>query len=141
MIDFSKYQQINAVNVTNSSKFQECIGIENAVYQKCGKKCVLGCRFIPNISDLAVTLNDCEAAECIEGCFCKDGFVRLHDKCILPKECPVRSNKSIQLSTEMPKRIIKPMCGGSNGCRPTPKPCKHCKIKILNDFCCCASLK
>ena len=30
------------------------------------------------------------APRCIAGCFCKDGYVKLNGKCILPAECPVR---------------------------------------------------
>lgn len=125
---------MHAVNSSNSSTFEACIGVENAAYRKCGTKCILGCRFTPNILDVAVTPNDCENSECVEGCFCKDGYVRLEDKCILPKGCPVRSNKSIEFSTGVPKRIMKPFCGGINTCKPPPppppqpsKPCKHCK--------------
>lgn len=109
-------------NSSNNTPSDECIGMENATFQKCGTKCVLSCRFIPNVSNVAVTPNDCESNECVEGCFCKVGFVRYEDKCILPKECPVRSDKSIEFNTEIPKRVVKPSC--SNGCKPPPKPCK-----------------
>lgn len=131
LIDFNKYQQIHPANAANSSnitKPEVCAGLENAVYQKCGTKCVLACRFTTIVLDLGATLKECDKNECIEGCFCKDGFVRYQDKCILPKECPIRSNKSIEFDTKMPsnplgKRIIKPSCSGSSGCMPPPKPC------------------
>lgn len=125
LIDIRKYQQIYLANMTSNSSNTasgECIGMGNATYQKCGTKCVLGCRFIPNISDVAVIPNDCESSECIEGCFCKVGFVRYEDKCVLPKECPVRSNKSIEFSTEVTKLVNKPSC--SNECKPPAMPCK-----------------
>lgn len=127
LIDFSKYQQIYLANMTNSSnntKADKCISINNAAYHKCSSKCVLGCRFIPHISDVAVTPNECENSACIDGCFCKVGFVRYKDKCVLPEECPVRSKQSIELNTEVPKLILKPSC--SSGCKPPPKPCKSC---------------
>lgn len=102
--------QIKVANSLNNTKSDECTGLENGTYQKCGTKCVLGCRHTPLSSDIAVTSTDCEKIECIEGCFCNVGFVRYQDKCILPIECPVRDNKSIELATKMPntsdKRII-----------------------------------
>lgn len=127
LIDLSKYQQIYLANLTNNSNkttSDVCISMENAEYRKCEKKCVMACGSIPNISDFAVTVRECVKSACIEGCFCEPGFFRYEDKCILPEECPVRSNKSIELNTEVPKRIIKPSC--SNGCKPPPKPCKQC---------------
>lgn len=101
------------------------------MYQKCGTKCVLACRFDSKVLDVAATLTECDKNECVEGCFCKDGFVRDQGKCILPKECPVRNNKSIEFVASMPtnpleKRVIKPNCGngnGSNKCILPPKPC------------------
>lgn len=130
LIEFNKYQQIHPANATissNNTKPEECIGLENALYQKCGTMCISACRFIPE-SDLAATLEECDTNECIDGCFCKDGFVRYQDKCILPNECPVRNNKSIEFATKMPlnpleKRIIKPSCESSNGRCPPLKPC------------------
>lgn len=123
LIDFDKYHQLHPINVTissNSTAATACADLDNGVYQVCGKKCILSCRYNPAILDVAQTSNDCPNTECIEGCFCKVGFVRYRDKCILPKECPQRSNKSIEFNTDMPnnalgKRISKPNCAGSNG--------------------------
>lgn len=128
LIDFKKYQQLHQVKVANSSKSEVCTALENGIYQKCASKCVSSCRFqIPSISDIAMTSIDCAKSECIEGCFCKIGFVRYQDKCILSKNCPTRANKSMEFVTKMPntleKRIIKPGCGSNTGCILPPKPC------------------
>lgn len=138
LIDFSKYQQIHSANVTNNTKSEDCTGLENAAYQKCGTKCVLACRFDPSISDVAATLKECDGNECIEGCFCNDGFVRYQSKCILPKECPVRNNKSIVLLAKkspspLEKRIIRPSCGSSNGSTRCITPSKPCLPFLCNN--------
>lgn len=133
LIDFSKYQKMylaNKANSSNNATTDVCIGMENATYHKCSAKCVLSCRLIPNMSDVAVTPNECENSACMEGCFCKVGFVRYEDKCVLPKDCPVRINKSIEFNTEVPKRVVKPSCG--NGCKPPPCKPPTCKRNSNN---------
>lgn len=67
-----------------------CVDPVNEVYQKCGSKCVLGCRYATSSVGITISKNDCDKNDCVEGCFCKTGLVRHQDKCILPQECPIR---------------------------------------------------
>lgn len=67
-----------------------CEDPENEVYQSCGNKCVLGCRYASTSSGITISKHDCEKNDCVEGCFCKTGLVRHQSKCIQPDECPVR---------------------------------------------------
>lgn len=142
LIDFKRYQQLNPANLTqptsdtNNTISEECVGLENSEFKKCGTTCVLSCRYIPTISNVTVTSNDCVENECIEGCFCKDGFVRYQNKCVLPGDCPLRSNKSIEFVTGMPndsdKRIVRPICGSNFGCMPPPPP-NPCVTLLCNN--------
>lgn len=69
-----------------------CDDPENEVYQECGSKCVLGCRYATTSSGFSLTISkhDCEKNDCVEGCFCKTGLVRHQTQCIPALECPVR---------------------------------------------------
>lgn len=67
-----------------------CADPENEVYQKCGNKCVLGCRYATSSSGITISKHDCEKNDCVEGCFCKTGLVRHQTKCIPASECPIR---------------------------------------------------
>lgn len=69
-----------------------CADPKNEVYQECGSKCVLGCRYAATSSGVSITISkhDCEKNDCVEGCFCKTGLVRHQTKCIPASECPVR---------------------------------------------------
>lgn len=119
----------------NASKL--CSASENEVYEKCGKKCMLSCRFDSSTLKITATKDECEKTDCIEGCFCKDGFVRYEDKCIPVSECPstyksVRSNKAIDVATESSSPLVKHFglfmrpggcgpsgCGGFTNCGPS----------------------
>lgn len=53
---------------------------ENEVYDGCGTACPLSCD---------VPFVDTCTEQCVEGCFCEDGYVRdYNDDCILIEECP-----------------------------------------------------
>lgn len=129
LIDYAKYQQFasthrhprdgNKVNTTNST--EKCADLGTEDYQKCGSKCILSCRYASLPSELTVSKDACDKNECIEGCFCKQGLVRHQDKCIPLNECPVRTNKAIEVTFNDPIPFWKhfglfnrPM----NGCGP-----------------------
>lgn len=64
---------------------------ENMEWVGCGPRCYQTCAFQPRGARQGRAV--CELvtnsqAGCYPGCFCKSGFVRLHDKCILPVDCP-----------------------------------------------------
>lgn len=114
LIDYEKYMQLN--NMRHSRQFlngssvlsdsehsgppshghpapkhPECHDPHNEVFQDCGSKCVLGCRFASVSSgSLTVGKNECSKNDCVEGCFCKTGLVRHQTKCIPALECPIR---------------------------------------------------
>lgn len=68
-----------------------CHDPHNEVFQQCGSKCVLGCRFAAASSaGVTVSKNECSKNDCVEGCFCKTGLVRHQTKCIPALECPIR---------------------------------------------------
>lgn len=67
-----------------------CADPVNEVYQKCGNKCVLGCRYAATSVGISFAKHDCDRNDCVEGCFCKTGLVRHQTKCIPPSECPIR---------------------------------------------------
>lgn len=69
---------------------KSCADPENEVYQKCGNKCVLGCRYATSSTGITLAKHDCEKNDCVEGCFCKTGLVRHQNKCIPASECPIR---------------------------------------------------
>lgn len=108
LIDFEKYQQlfkssIRGISVelnSNETSSHECVDIKNEVYQKCGSNCVLGCRHDSVSSKVAVSNGECDSNKCIEGCFCRDGFVRYQNKCVPVNECPHRRNKAIEIMTK-----------------------------------------
>lgn len=152
LIDSKKYQSVRHSMVeisSNKTKLNECID-SNEEYRKCGDSCVISCRYASSPSEIEASKNDCAKTECVEGCFCKDGFVRHQNKCILPKECPARSNKSIEAAdgdhNTVEHQQRKPFCISNNcecdsgGCAPPPppppKPCKPpgCKPSTISIF-------
>lgn len=56
----------------------------NMVFKDCGSSCPPTCDD-PNGSHLCVE-------QCMEGCFCEEGFVADGDNCIKPHECGCSSN-------------------------------------------------
>lgn len=67
-----------------------CADPVNEVYQECGGKCVLGCRYASISADITISKKDCDKNDCVPGCFCKTGLVRHQSKCIPATECPIR---------------------------------------------------
>lgn len=150
LIDFEKYQQyVNArrhprnANSLNQTKSSICSDLKSEEYQKCGNKCVLGCRYDSLVSGNASLTENCNATKCIEGCFCKEGLVRYHKKCIPATECPTRKSKAIGMIYENPNQpsrlfgIFQRPCGPI-GCKPTvhiqSHSCKkpfHCESMSL----------
>lgn len=98
LIDSEKYNAIFQTlrNSTDESLRKECADPENEVYEKCGSKCVLGCRNSFTSLDIAVAKGDCEKASCVEGCFCKEGLVRNRGVCIPATECSIRKHKAVE---------------------------------------------
>lgn len=96
LIDFEKYQQFHQPNVVSSNKTnaEVCSDKENKEYRKCGNKCVLSCQYTLYSSKFPISNDNCNKSTCIEGCFCKEGYVRHYDKCILAKECPIRNARA-----------------------------------------------
>lgn len=101
LIDSEKYQEISTDS--NKTNVEVCGDLQTEEYRKCGKKCVLACRLSPFPSDIIVSKDDCDEMKCVEGCFCKDGFVRYQNECILAKECPMRMNKAMRMMSESNK--------------------------------------
>lgn len=149
LVDFEKYQQLanarrhprnaKSFNQTTSSV---CKDLEKEEYQKCGNKCVLGCRYDSLVSENVTATDNCNATKCIEGCFCKDGYVRYHHKCVPTTECPARKSKSIGLlysgyeTASNPAKIfgiLQKPCGIS-GCRPIVQmPSKNSFSLLTNE--------
>lgn len=73
--------------------------MENEEYRMCGKKCVLSCRYDPLAVKFIISKDECDANKCVEGCYCKNGFLRHHKKCVPVKECSARQNKAMNFST------------------------------------------
>lgn len=73
----------------NNYEEPTCADPENEVYQACGSKCVLGCRYANITADVAVSEKNCDKNVCAAGCFCKAGLVRYRSRCIPAAECPI----------------------------------------------------
>lgn len=62
---------------------------KNMEWNTCGPRCYQTCAFQPR--GVRRTRAVCEAnfpTGCRPGCFCKKGYVRLNDKCVLSDNCP-----------------------------------------------------
>lgn len=93
LIDTRKFLKI----FKNSSETSDCSA--NEVYQECGSKCVLSCRFVSSALGITRSKEECEQNECVKGCFCKDRFARHGEKCIAIAECSAqkeRNNKMLE---------------------------------------------
>lgn len=117
LINFVKFQKFQRSNVASSNQPYEevCTDAENKEYRKCGNKCVLSCRDTWSSSNFSALNENCSEDICIEGCFCKDEFVRDHDKCILAKECPISDSKAFQLSKLQALQSIFTSLGNDDG--------------------------
>lgn len=74
-----------------SSVVDEACPEDNMEWQPCGPRCYQTCAFQPRGAKQGRAV--CESianaqAGCYPGCYCKSGYVRLNDKCILPVDCP-----------------------------------------------------
>lgn len=93
LIDSAKFLEI----FKNSFETSDCS--ENEVYQDCGSKCVLSCRFASSVLEIMRSKEECEQSVCVKGCFCKEGFARHGNKCVAIAECSVqkeRNNKMLE---------------------------------------------
>lgn len=108
LIDFEKYRhaissqaQLTYGISSSQTIFEECGGLENEEYRMCGTKCILNCRHDSVAAKFLISKEECDLNKCVEGCFCKDGFVRYYNKCIPFTECPARrNNKAMDFATE-----------------------------------------
>lgn len=73
-----------------------CLDNIHEVYQDCGRKCVLGCKYAFASTTISIPFtggkHECDKLDtnCVEGCFCKTGLIRHQGKCIPARECPIR---------------------------------------------------
>lgn len=111
MIDFEKFLEFHHPHAAylNQTYVEVCVDAENKEYQKCGNKCVVSCRDTFSSLNFSIPSDNCSEKKCIEGCFCKHGYVRHHDKCVLAKECPIKSGRALEPSNEqsalLPKHL------------------------------------
>lgn len=64
---------------------------DNMEWVTCGPRCYQTCAFQPRGAKEGRAVCESVASAqggCYPGCFCKSGYVRLNDKCILPLDCP-----------------------------------------------------
>lgn len=111
LINLEKFQEFYRLNVANSNQtyVEVCADAENKVYRKCGNKCALSCRYSLSSSNFSISNENCNESLCIEGCFCKDGYVWHGVKCILAEVCPVKNRSLLEPSNDssrpMPKQL------------------------------------
>lgn len=108
LIDFENYRhaigskgQLTIGISSNQTVSKECAHLKNQEYRMCGKKCVLNCRHDSKALKFSTSNEKCDTNKCVEGCFCKDGFVRYHNECVPIRECPTRRNRAVHFATEM----------------------------------------
>lgn len=87
-----KFLRQNDDSESSTVHFTElaCSVDENAEYLTCGPRCQATCGFQPRDARrdsraVCTTAND---SGCYPGCFCKSGYVKLNDRCVLPVNCP-----------------------------------------------------
>lgn len=107
LIDFEKYRHEAIVRSrltdgisTIRTISKACADLENEEYRMCGKKCVLSCRHDATVAPFLISKKECDTNKCVEGCFCKENFVRYNNKCVPINECPGRRNKAVDFVTE-----------------------------------------
>lgn len=71
-------------------RYQEPVCPVNEVYQACGSKCILGCRYANTTAAITISHEECGKSYCLAGCFCETGLVRHQSKCIPASECPIQ---------------------------------------------------
>lgn len=92
---YPNQQHYPQTNTQAPVAIKTCLDNKHEVYQDCGRKCVLGCRFATQSSSssaINIGKHECDKLDsnCVEGCFCKTGLVRHQSKCIPARECPIR---------------------------------------------------
>lgn len=102
-IDTEKFFKI----FKNLSQTNDCS--ENEVFQGCGDKCILSCRFASSALRITLSKEECNKTECIKGCFCRDDFVRHGDKCIAATECSARKQRSDKMLSSQPTMYKEPL--------------------------------
>lgn len=123
-IDIKKYQSISSFDKSP----EKCLDVDNREYRKCGHNCVLGCRFDTITSKNVTSEEHCNDTECVEGCFCKNGFVHFKNKCILATECPHQNNGNNTARSPRQDQSVRHL--GIFGCGPGG--CKPSVIEIHN---------
>lgn len=124
LVDAEKFLKI----FKDSNETSECA--ENEVFQECGAKCVLSCRYASSALGIALSKEECEKSECVKGCFCKEGLVRHGEKCIPATECTARkgrTDKMLEPREDQPAfgpfaRIFEMFRCGNDGCAPNEIP-------------------
>lgn len=71
-------------------RYPEPVCQVNEVYQACGSKCILGCRYANTTAAITISRKECDKSYCLAGCFCETGLVRHQSKCIAASECPIQ---------------------------------------------------
>jgi hypothetical protein len=66
-----------------------CTG-DNMEWLSCGPRCSATCGFQPRDArrDSRAVCSPSNESGCYAGCFCKSGYVRFNDRCVLPVNCP-----------------------------------------------------
>lgn len=86
----------------------------NTEWLACGPRCYQTCGFQPNANrarDVKQRKSRAYCASsnetgCYAGCFCKSGYVRFNDECVLPIQCP--SKRLITVKRDMSCRLLSP---------------------------------
>lgn len=80
---------------------------DNMEWLACGPRCYQTCGFQPRDGrEVALERKSrayCASSNdtgCYAGCYCKSGYVRFHDNCVLPIQCP--SKRLITVKCDMP---------------------------------------
>lgn len=78
---------------------------ENMEWNSCGPRCYQTCAFQPRATQRRsrAVCETMTASGCHAACFCKSGYVRLNDKCVLPMDCPSK----LELNLKKLKKIRK----------------------------------
>lgn len=78
----------------------------NMEWLSCGPRCYQTCAFQPRgVRKTRAVCENVSSTGCYVGCFCKSGYVRINEKCILPIDCPGKSKTVCAL-----KASSKPDC-------------------------------
>ncbi|KXJ80746.1 hypothetical protein RP20_CCG023609 [Aedes albopictus] len=83
------------VPCSDPTRVYECAD-PNELYNCCGTACERNCSTL-NVEIICIEL-------CVEGCFCRDGYVRQYDNgpCVLKEACPATTTSSPPSTTTTP---------------------------------------